>query len=237
MMKRFRYFLFFLFQRFSRSDYCNFYSFLYFKVLLLLFFLFCFIFQIVIEDFKNLQPSLSAPPSRPILQNLLTTPIPRTVASISNLREPLFAPFSWPRTTNPSSWTSNHPNSEVPRVSRPSTLSTLFSVDQLLRSVDSPRSRASAPTERPPRAAVSLPEETTLSLVVEPPVASSSVVHLEPRSGERQISRVDNPNSSPAIDVVTLSPLPLPTIDILPLETVEVSLSSSPSPPTNESPL
>jgi hypothetical protein len=195
------------------------------------------IFQIIIEDFKNLQPSLSVPPSRPVLQQLLTAPVPRTIPCTSNLREPLFAPFSWPRTNNPSFWTSNHPNSETPRASRPSILSTQFSVDQLLRSVDSPRSRASAPTERPPRVAVSLPEETTLSLVVEPPVASGSVVHLEPRSGERQISRVDNPNSSPAMDVVTLSPLPLSTIDILPLETAEVSLSSSPSPPTNESPL
>jgi hypothetical protein len=165
---------------------------------------------------------------------LLTTPIPRTVASISNLREPLFAPFSWPRTTNPSSWTSNHPNSEAPRASRPSTLSTQFSVDQLLRSVDSPRSRASASTERPPRVAVPLPEETTLSLVVEPPVSSSSVVHLEPRSGELQISRVDNPSSSPATDTVTSLPQCLSTIDVVPLETAEVSLSSSSSSPADE---
>jgi hypothetical protein len=174
---------------------------------------------------------LSVPSSRSVLQQLLTAPIPRTVPCTSNLREPLFAPFSWPRTNNPNFWTSNHPNSGTPQASRPSVLSTQFSVDQFLGSVDSPRSRASAATERPPRVAVSLPEETTLSLVVEPPVASGSVVHLEPR----QISRVDNPNSSPAIDVVTLSPPPPSTIDILPLETAEVSLSSSPSPPTNES--
>ena len=151
------------------------------------------------------------------------------------MREPLFAPFSWPRTTNPSSRVSNRPNSEAPRASRPSVSSTQFSVDRLLNSANSPHPRASASTERPPKVTVSLPEETTLGLVVEPPATSSSVIHLEPRSGERQISRVDNPNSSSAVDVVTLSPQPLSTIDILPLETAEVSLSSSSSPPTNES--
>jgi hypothetical protein len=192
-------------------------------------------FQVVIEDFKNLQPSLSTPSSRPVLQNLLTAPTPRTIPCFSNLREPLFAPFSWPRTTNPSFWASNHPNSEAPRASRPSVSSTQFSVDGLLNSANPLHPRASASTERPPRVTVSLPEETTLSLVVEPPVTSGSVVHLEPRSGERQISRVGNPNSSPAVDIVTLSPQPLSTIDILPLETAEVSLSSPSSPPTNES--
>ena len=102
-------------------------------------------------------------------------------------------------------------------------------MDQLLNSADSSRSRTLATSERPPRVTVSLPEDTTLSLVVEPPVSSSSVVQLEPRSRELQISRIDNPSSSPATDLATLSPQHLSTIDILPLETAEVSLSSSPS--------
>jgi hypothetical protein len=169
---------------------------------------------------------LSNPLSRPILQSLLTVPSPRT---FSNLREPLFTPFSWPRTTNPSSRSSNRPNPEAPRASRPSVSSTRFSVDQLLNSADSSRSRILAASERPPRVTVSLPEDTTLSLVVEPPVSSSSVVHLEPRSRELQISRVDNPSSSPATDLVTLSPQHLSTIDVIPLETAEVSLSSEES--------
>jgi len=181
---------------------------------------------------------LSNPLSRPILQSLLTVPSPRT---FSNLREPLFTPFSWPRTTNPSSRTSNRPNPEAPRASRPSVSSTRFSVDQLLNSADSSRSRTLATSERPPRVIVSLPEDTTLSLVVEPPVSSSSVVQLEPRSRELQISRIDNPSSSPATDLVTpatdpvtLSPQHLSTIDVIPLETAEVSLSSSSSSPTDE---
>ena len=174
---------------------------------------------------------MSNPLSRPILQNLLTVPTPRT---FSNLREPLFAPFSWPRPSNPSSRISNRPNSEAPRASRPSVSSTRFSVDRLLNSADSFHSKASASLEQPPRATVSLPEDTTLSLVVEPPVSSSSVVQLEPRSRELQISRVDNPGSSPATDLVTLSPQHLSTIDVIPLETAEVSLSSSSSSPADE---
>jgi len=162
--------------------------------------------------------------SRPILQNLLTAPAPRTS---SNLREPLFAPFSWPRTVNPSSWASNRPNLEAPRASRPSVSSVQFSVDQLLSSADSFPPKASASLEQPPRVTVSLPEDTTLSLVVEPPVSSSSVVHLEPRSKELQISRVGNPSSSPATDLVTLSPQHLSTIDVIPLETAEVSSEES----------
>ncbi len=108
-------------------------------------------------------------------------------------------------------------------------------MDQLLNSASSPHSRASASLERPPRITVPLSEETTLSLVIDPPVTSSSVVHLEPRSEERQISRVDNPTSTLTVEVVELSPQHLSTIDILPLETAEVSLSSSSSPPANES--
>jgi len=158
---------------------------------------------------------------RPILQNLLTATAPRASA---NLREPLFTPFSWPRTTNPSSRISTRLNPEAPRASRPSVSSTRFSVDQLLNS-----SGTLASSEQPPRVTVSLPEDTTLSLVVEPPVSSNSVVHLEPRSRELQISRVDNPSSSPATDLVTLSPQPLSTIDVIPLETAEVSLSSEES--------
>ena len=169
--------------------------------------------------------------SRPILQGLLTVPSPRT---LSNLREPLFTPFSWPRTTNPSSQISNCPNPEAPRASRPSVSSTRFSVDQLLNSADSFHSKASASLEQSPRATVSLPEDTTLSLVVEPPVSSSSVVRLESRSRELQISRVDNPSSSPATDLATLSPQHLSTIDVIPLETAEVSLSSSSSSPADE---
>ena len=169
---------------------------------------------------------MSNPLSRPILQRLLTVPSPRT---FSNLREPLFTPFSWPRTTNPSSRISNRLNPEAPRTSRPSVSSTRFSVDQLLNSADSSHSRTLATSEQSPRATVSLPEDTTLSLVVEPPVSSSSVVHLEPHSKELQISRVDNPSSSPATDLVTLSPQHLSTIDVIPLETAEVSLSSSSS--------
>ncbi len=169
--------------------------------------------------------------SRSILQSSLTVSAPRT---FSNLREPLFAPFSWPRTANPSSRVSNHPNSEAPRASRPSVSSTQFSVDQLLNSADSFHSKASASLEQPPRVTVSLPEDTTLSLVVEPPVSSSSVVHLEPRSRELQISRVDNPSSSPATDIVTLSPQHLSTIDVIPLKTAEVSLSSSSSSPADK---
>jgi len=174
---------------------------------------------------------LSNPLSRPILQSLLTVSSPRT---FSNLREPLFTPFSWPRTTNPSSRTSNRPNPEAPRVSRPSVSSTRFSVDQLLNSADSSHSRTLAASERLPRVTVSLPEDTTLSLVVEPPVSSSSVVQLEPRSRELQISRIDNPSSSPATDLVNLSPQHLSTIDVIPLETAEVSLSSSSSSPADE---
>ena len=155
-------------------------------------------------------------------------PSPRT---FSNLREPLFTPFSWPRTTNPSSRISNRSNPEAPRASRPSVSSTRFSVDQLLNSADS---RTLATSERPPRVTVSLPEDTTLSLVVEPPVSSSSVIQLEPRSRELQISRIDNPSSSPATDLVTLSPQHLSTIDVIPLETAEVSLSSSSSSPADE---
>ena len=169
---------------------------------------------------------MSNPLSRPILQNLLTVPTPRT---FSNLREPLFAPFSWPRTANPISRASNRPNSEAPRASGLSVSSTRFSVDQLLNPADSFHSKASASSEQPPRVTVSLPEDTTLSLVVEPPVSSNSVVHLEPRSRELQISRIDNPSSSPATDLVTLSPQHLSTIDVIPLETAEVSLSSSSS--------
>ena len=169
---------------------------------------------------------MSNPLSRPILQNLLTVPTPRT---FSNLREPLFAPFSWPRTANPSSRASNRPNSEAPRASGPSVSSIQFSVDQLLNSADSFPSKTLAASERPPRVTVSLPEDTTLSLVVEPPVSSSSVVHLKPRSRELQISRVDNTSSSPATDLVTLSPQHLSTIDVIPLETAEVSLSSEES--------
>ena len=212
---------------------CNFYSFPYFQRFYCNFysFLFYLIFQAVIEDFKNLQPSLSNPLSRPILQNLLTVSTPRT---FSNLREPLFARFSWPRTANPSSRASSRPNSEAPRASGPSVSSTRFSVDQLLNPADSFHSKASASPEQPPRVTVSLPEDTTLSLVVEPPVSSSSVVHLEPRSRELQISRVDNPSSSPATDLVTLSPQHLSTIDVIPLETAEVSLSSSSSSPADE---
>ncbi len=164
--------------------------------------------------------------SRPILPSWLTVSAPR---ASSNLREPLFAPFSWPRTANPSSRVSNRLNSEAPRASRPSVSSTQFSVDQLLNSADSFHSKASASLEQSPRVTVSLPEDTTLSLVVEPPVSSSSVVPLEPRSRELQISRVDNPSSSPATDIVTLSPQHLSTIDIIPLKTAEVSLSSSSS--------
>ena len=164
--------------------------------------------------------------SRPILQNLLTVPAPRT---FSNLREPLFAPFSWPRTANPSSRVSNRPNPEAPRASRPSVSSTQFSVDQLLNSANSFHPKASASLEQPPRVTVSLPEDTTLSLVVEPPVSSSSVVQLEPHSRELQISRVYNPSSSPATDIVTLSPQHLSTIDVIPLETAEVYLSSEES--------
>jgi len=170
--------------------------------------------------------------SRPILQSSLTVPSPR---AFSNLREPLFTPFSWPRTTNPSSRTSNRPNPEAPRASRPSVSSTRFSVDQLLNSADSSHSRTLATSERPPRVTVSLPEDITLSLVVEPPVSSSSVVQLEPRSRELQISRVYNPScSSPTTDLVTLSPQHLSTIDVIPLETAEVSLSSSSSSPADE---
>jgi hypothetical protein len=165
------------------------------------------------------------------LQNLLTVPASRT---FSNLREPLFTPFSWPRTTNSSSRVSNRPYSEAPRASRPSVSSTQFSVDQLLSSANSSHPRASVSLERPPRVTVSLSEDTTLSLVAEPPVSSGSVVHLEPRSGELQISRVDNPKSSPARDIVTSSPQHFSTIDVIPLETAEVSLSSSSSSPTDE---
>jgi len=193
-------------------------------------FLFYLIFQAIIDDSTNLQPSLSNPLSRPILQSLLTVPSPRT---FSNLREPLFTPFSWPRTTNPSSRTFNRPNPEAPRASRPSVSSTRFSIDQLLSSSDSSHSRTLATSERPPRVTVSLLEDTTLSLVVEPPV-SSSVVQLEPHSRELQISRVHNPSSSPATDLATLSPQHLSTIDVIPLETAEVSLSSSSSSPANE---
>jgi hypothetical protein len=60
------------------------------------------------------------------------------------------------------------------------------------------------------------------------------MVQLEPRSRELQISRVDNPSSSPATDLVTLSPQHLSTIDVIPLETAEVSLSSSSSSPADE---
>ena len=227
MMKQLRYFylkmfiiIFILSLKTFKGFYFDFYSFLFY-----------FIFQAVIEDFKNLQPSLSNPLSRPILQNLLTVPTPRT---FSNLREPLFARFSWPRTANPSSRASSRPNSEAPRASGPSVSSTRFSVDQLLNPADSFHSKASASSEQPPRVTVSLPEDTTLSLVVEPPVSSSSVVQLEPRSRELQISRVDNPGSSPATDLVTLSPQHLSTIDVLPLETADVSLSSSSSSPADE---
>jgi len=143
------------------------------------------------------------------------------------LREPLFAPFSWPRTANPSSRVSNRPNPEAPRASEPSVSSTQFSVDQLLNSADSFHPKASASLEQPPRVTVSLSEDTTLSLVVEPPVSSSSVVHLEPRSKELQISLVGNPSSSPATDLVTLSPQHLSTIDVIPLETAEVSSEES----------
>jgi len=169
--------------------------------------------------------------SRPITQSLLTVPSPRT---FSSLREPLFAPFSWPRTTNPSSRISSRPNSEAPRASGPSVSSTRFSVDQLLNSAESSHSRTLATSERPPIVTVSLPEDTTLSLVVEPPVSSSSMVQLEPRSRGLQISRVDNPSSSPATDLVTLSPQHLSTIDVIPLGTAEVSLSSSSSSPADE---
>ena len=167
---------------------------------------------------------MSNPLSRPILQNLLTVPSPRT---FSNLREPLFTPFSWPRTTNPSSRISNRPNPEAPRTSRPSVSSTRFSVDQLLNSADSSHSKASVSLEQSPRATVSLPEDTTLSLVVEPPVSSSSTVRLESRSRELQIFRVDNPSSSPATDIAALSPQHLSTIDVIPLETAEVSSEES----------
>ena len=210
MMKQLRYFYSFL----LLEDFCyNFYSFLFYPI-----------FQAIIEDFKNLQPSLSNPLSRSILQSSLTVSAPRT---FSNLREPLFAPFSWPRTANPSSRASNRPNSEAPRASGPSVSSTRFSVDQLLNPADSFHSKASASSEQPPRVTVSLPEDTTLSLVVEPPVSSNSVVHLEPRSRELQISRVDNPSSSPATDLVTSSPQHLSTIDVIPLETAEVSSGES----------
>jgi len=167
---------------------------------------------------------LSNPLPRPILQNLLTAPAPRASA---NLREPLFTPFSWPRTTNPSSRISTRLNPEALRASRPSVSSTRFSVDQLLNSADSSHSRILATSERPPRVTVSLSEDTTLSLVVEPPVPSSSLVRLESRSRELQISRVDNPSSSPATDVVTLSPQHLSTIDVISLETAEVSSEES----------
>jgi len=169
---------------------------------------------------------LSNPLPRPILQNLLTAPAPRPSA---NLREPLFTPFSWPRTTNPSSRISTRLDPEAPRASRPSFSSTRFSVDQLLNSADSFHSGTSASSEQPPRVTVSLLEDTTLSLVVEPPVSSNSVVLLEPCSRELQISRVDNPSSSPATDPLALSPQHLSTIDVIPLETAEVSLSSEES--------
>ena len=167
---------------------------------------------------------MSNPLSRPILRSSLPVPAPRT---FSNLREPLFAPFSWPRTANSSSRVSNRPNSEAPRASGPSVSSTRFSVDQLLNPADSFHSKASASLEQPPRVTVSLPEDTTLSLVVEPPVSSSSTVRLESRSRELQIFRVDNPSSSPATDIAALSPQHLSTIDVIPLEAAEVSSEES----------
>ncbi len=176
---------------------------------------------------------MSTPSQRSVSQELPTAHVPRTAPSFSNLREPLFVPFSWPRTTNPTVWTSRRSGLEAPRISRSSTTSIQPSADQPLNLITSAPPRASASLELPPRVAT-LPtsEGASSSLVTEPSATATagSMVHLEPR----QISRIENPSSMLPTEVVRSSPKHSSTINILPLETAEVSLSSSSSSSTNE---
>ena len=198
-------------------------------------------FQVIIEDFKSLRPSLSTPSPRPNLQSLLTAPVPGTVPCFSNLREPMFLPFSWPRGANHNSWTSNHSASLASEISLPRSRSSAVPVQassslptHLTAPVICPE--VSITPERPPRVTnFSLPEGTTLTSVPELQSASDSATLLESPSESRQISRVENPNFSSPIEVVEMSPQHSSTINVPSLETTEVSLSPSSNHPTNES--
>jgi len=188
-----------------------------------------------------LQPSLSTPPSRSILQSVLTAPIPRSVPCFSNLREPLFFPFSWPRDTNPSFWTSNPSSSTASETPLPRSRSLIIPArtsSNLPSTSTDPATHpgVSVTPERSPRAVnISIPRETTLTLVSESRATSDSVTPLNSSSESLQISRVENPNFSPPMEVVEMSPQPSPDTDVLTLETTEISLPLSRSHSVNES--
>jgi hypothetical protein len=141
----------------------------------------------------------------------------------SSRRDSLFLPFHWPRTrtTQTVSSSATLPRStqtSIPQATQ--TSPTLSSVEQPLNLTATSVSEASSNMTT-----ISLPKGTILKISkAKSPVASTS---LDTYAEELPISRLRNPRSSPFIDVVELSPQRSSTIDIVPVEAIEVPPSPS----------